>query len=430
MTTETPSRVRYLVLAALAAGAILAYLLRVSISPAGTTIQNDLGLNSIAMGDVFAAFFVGYFWFQIPGGWFGGKVGARVAMGVMGLLWSLAIVVSSQARGASGLYWSRVALGVGQAGLFPVTIVAIRDWFPRHRHGFASAVITACMSVGAVAASALTTRLLGVLGWRTTFLVYGAATTAWAILFVIWFRDTPASHPAVNQAERELIGGQEKPHPGAAPARITSVLGAFLLSPPMWALCAQTFFQAFAYAVFITWFPAYLEKGRGVSVTRAGDLTMLPLGTVVVGSLLGGVLIDRVLRRGGRRWLSRSGLPGAGLALAAVSSVAATTLREPGLAVAMIALGMFFTGAAMPGKWACTIDLTGPQSATGLAYMNMAGNIGAWACPKIVGHLFAGLEQGHGDWNSFLLLLGAIQAAAAVSCWLLNPYRPAIATPS
>ena len=35
-----------------------------------------------------------------------------------------------------------------------------------------------------------------------------------------------------------------------------------LASLSMWALCVQAFFRAYGYALYITWFPAYLEQGR------------------------------------------------------------------------------------------------------------------------------------------------------------------------
>ncbi len=427
--TERPTQVRYVVLGALAAGAILSYLLRVCLSPAGTTIQGDLGISDIAMGDVYSAFFLGYFWFQLPGGLLGNRLGARVSLALMGLLWAAATVLSARSHTISLLYWSRVALGVAQAGLFPVTIMAIRDWFPRERHGFASSVITACMSAGAVLASALTARLLSVFGWRETFLLYALIGAAWALWFLAWFRDTPDRHPAVNERELELIRHSEPAvtaHAETPSLSLGAALLAMLGSAGMWALCTQAFFQAFGYAIFITWFPAYLQKGRGLNVTNAGDLTVLPLFTIVVGSLVGGYLIDLILKRTGSRWLSRSVLPAAGLALCAIAACVATLIRSPVLAVGVIALGMFFTGIAMPGKWACTIDLTAGHSATGFAVMNMAGNIGAWVCPKVVGRMFQGLDQGRGDWNSFLLLIAGIQMAAALSCLVLNPNKPAV----
>jgi hypothetical protein len=119
----------------------------------------------------------------------------------------------------------------------------------------------------------------------------------------------------------------------------------------MWALCGQAFFQAFACAIFITWFPAYLEKGRGLSVTGAGDMTILPLVTIAAGSPVGGYLIGLILKRSRSRWLSRYGLPAVGLAICGLATAAAALVSDPLQAVAVIALGMLFAGIAMPGKW-------------------------------------------------------------------------------
>ena len=435
-TTEKATRVRFLILAALAAGAILAYLLRVCISPAGTTIQQDLLISDPVMGDIYSAFFLGYFWFQLPAGLLGNRLGTRLGLSLMGLLWALATIASANAPSSAVLYYSRIALGLAQAGLFPVTIMAIRDWFPPDRHGMASSIITACMSSGSVLANLLTTRLLTQFGWRETFLGYGLVAIAWSAWFVLWFRNKPELHSSVNQAERDLIQASSRnaieiPSQAELPAKpklsTRAAIGAMLKSRSMWALNSQTFFQSFGYAILITWFPTYLIKGRGMNLTNAGDLTIMPLVGIVLGSLLGGYLIDLILKRTGSKWLSRCLLPGASLILCALAAMASSWISDPVMAVGMIAVGMFFTGIANPGKWACTIDLTAGHSATGLAIMNMAGNIGAWLCPKIVGRMFEMFEKGTGNWDYFLWLIVSIQLSAAVSCLVLNPNKPAIA---
>ena len=441
MTTPVgnkPTNIRYGVLTALAVGAVLSYLLRVSLAPSVTTIQGELGITSVTMGDILAAFFLGYFWCQLPGGWVGQRFGARMSLAVMGLLWAGTTVVSSFAQSEAVLYGSRVALGITQAGLFPVTIMAIRDWFPPARRGLASSVITCCMSLGAVLASYLTTRLLLRFGWRETFWIYGFLVAAWAIGFLVWFRNDPKKHRAVNQAELDLIqtGTQnsktqvnEEPTTNTPKLATSTVMLAMLKSPAMWALNAQTFFQSFAYAVFITWFPTYREKGRGMSLTQAGDLSTMPLFAVAIGSLIGGYLIDMILKKTGNKWLSRSVLPAVSLAVCAGATAVAALMQDSTQVVALIALGMVFMGIATPGKWACTIDLTAAYSALGLALMNMSGNVGAWISPKVVGQMFETFKQ-ESDWNTFLYLIAGIEVAAALTCLVLNPNKPAIRSDS
>ena len=387
------------------------------------------------MGDVFSGFFIGYLVFQIPAGWLGNRIGTRKALALMAFLWALAMMASAASNSFTPLYWSRVAMGAAQAGLFPVSIMAVRDWFPAGARGRASSAITSCMSVGSVIASGLTVRLLGPLGWRGTFQTFALVAVVWGFAFVIWFRDTPRVHPAVNDAERDLIRGEptrddEEMSQSSKTPSVPAALLAMSRSIGMWAFCVQAFFQAFGYAFLITWFPGYLEKGHGVSRTSAGDLMMLPLIATVMGSFLGGYVLDAVLARTGSKWLSRCGVAAGALTLCAAACLVATWASRPSVAVGIIAIGMFFGGLAKPTQWSTSIDLTGPLAAVGFAVMNMAGNLGAIACPKVVGRMMDGLSRGIGDWNSVLYLIAGIHLAAAISWLVVNPNKPAVGTGS
>ncbi len=346
----------------------------------------------------------------------------------MGVCCATAMAATAAARSYGVLLLAQIGLGLAESGLFAVAIMVVRDWFPASRRGMASSAITSCMSVGAVLANGLTVRLLPALGWRGTFLLYAASMLAWSLAFLAWFRNTPDDHPAVNSAERSLIrkDGHAVSH-AAAIGSTASALHAMALSFPMWMLCVQAFFQAFGYAFYIRWFPAWLEKGHGVKLERAGDLTMLPLFGSFAGSFLAGYVIDYVLARTGNRWLSRCGVAALALVLCAGATLAASGVKEPSAAVVVIALGMFFSGFAKPNQWAATIDLTGRYSAVGFAVMNVAGNIGALACPSVIGRMIDRLVKSGGDWNSVLYLIAGIHLAGAVAWLSLNPNRSAIA---
>jgi len=424
--------VRYFVLLSLACAAILSYVLRVSLSPASTTVERELHLSELQVGRILGAFFVGYIILQIPAGGLARRIGARASLTAMGLCWAGAVATSAFAHSFGLLYLSRFALGLGQSGLFAVTIMVLRDWFPVARRGMASAAITSCMSVGAVAANGLTVRLLPEFGWRGTFLIYALAAVAWSLAFLAWFRNTPDEHPSVNEAERALIQGDAPPKTSegerVADTSLSTwaVLGKMAVSWGVWALCIQSFFQAFGYAFYIQWFPAWLEKAHRVDLKNAGDLTMLPLFGSFLGSFLAGYLIDAILVRTGNRWLSRCGVAAAGLTLCAGATLAAAWVRDPSAAAVVIGLGMFFSGFAKPNQWAATMDLTGHYSAVGFAVMNVVGNVGALACPEVVGWMIAGLSKSGGDWNSVLYLIAGIHLAGAVVWVVLNPNRPAV----
>ncbi len=421
------TRVRYLVVALLAVAAFCAYLTRVCISTAATTIASELRLDNQQMGAVFAAFSFGYFLFQAPGGWLGCRFGARVVLPAMSIGWSLCTSWSGMAGSVGGLWSARLACGCAQAGLVPCSSQVLADWIPESARGTASAILGSAMSVGAVLASGLTALLLPTTGWRVLFQLYSLVGVAWALAFFACFRNHPAAHPWVNGEECAHIEAG-RPRAGARgaaePAR--NLVAAALRSPSLWAICSQSFFRAFGYAFFVTWFPAYLERAHGVRVVQAGLLTMLPLAGVVAGSMAGGVILDALLRRTGSKRLSRSATAAVSLLLCGAATLAAAFARHPLPATLIIAFGSFFMGVSNPCAWAGTLDISGAYTAIIFAVMNMAGVLGDMASPLSVGYLFTYIERTAGSWNLVLFLFAAIYAAGALSWAVLDPNRPAL----
>ena len=94
---ESPTKVRYLVLLALALAVASAYLTRV-MSAASTTIQREFGLSNEEMGYILSGFFFGYIWFQLPGGWIANRFGTRMVLPALSILWSVSAIWISVAR--------------------------------------------------------------------------------------------------------------------------------------------------------------------------------------------------------------------------------------------------------------------------------------------------------------------------------------------
>lgn len=432
---DQPTTVRLAVLAWLGLLVMTAYLTRSCISVANTTIQRELSVTSEQMGEVLAAFSMGYLIFQVPGGWLGTRYGNRMALPLLSFLFSLATFWSALAVSVAGLWASRVALGCAQAGVIPCTAKVVSDWFPETQRGMTSAVMGSSMSVGAVVASGLTAALIPEIGWRPVFLCYAALGCLWALGFALWFRDDPAAHPRTNRAERQLIANRPEGQPHLSEPNETGeasrgpVWLAMLTSPSLWAICAQAFFRAFGYIFFVTWFPAYLEKGYGVKVSEAGALTMVPLTAVVGGTMLGGGLVDLLLRRTGSKWVSRSATSAVALTLCAVATLLASRAQGPLAAVLLISCGTFFSGLGNPAAWTATMDISGRHTSVVFGVMNMSGVLGGILCPILLGHLFSYIQRTDGDWNWVLYLFGANYVAGAL-CWLmLNPNRSAVERP-
>ena len=68
-------------------------------------------------------------------------------------------------------------------------------------------MLTSFMSIGSIAAGALIGELLVYFPWRQVVLLVALPGVVYAVGFYAWFRDRPAEHAGVNEAERHLIQG-------------------------------------------------------------------------------------------------------------------------------------------------------------------------------------------------------------------------------
>jgi ACS family glucarate transporter-like MFS transporter len=399
------------VLAWLCAAAALAYISRNGIAVAESTVRADLGLTKEQSGWLMSAFFISYAVFQIPSAWFGQRFGARTSLPAFAVAWSLA--TAAMATGwLFMLIVARVAKGVAQAGLFPVSTGVIAKWFPYTGRAFANGALASFMSVGGAMGAALTGWLVVAIGWRWMFVLYSLPGLLWAAWFWAYFRNTPREHGSVNTAELQLIVGEQLADGASSPAPAIPWLQ-LVSSPAMWCICAQQFFRAAGYVFFTSWFATYLQESRGVTIETSGVLTMLPLLAVVVGSLAGGVISDAVLRHTRSLGLARKGVAGCSLALCAVLTLSAYFFEDALAAVLIISAGSFFSAIAAPCAYTITIDMGGDHVPAVHSVMNMCGNFGAMLFPLAVPWLLRETSS----WNAVLLSFGALYFAAAF-CWL------------
>jgi len=427
-----PTNVRMLALGLLAVTSASAYLARYCISVSSTVIEHDLGFQHKQMSWVFAAFMVGYLIGQIPGGGLGNRIGTRASLALIIAAWSACTAWSAYSRSLAPLVASQFAVGLAQAGLVPITSIAVKDWFPASRRGFPSAIVTSAMSAGGVVAMWLTGKLVTAWhdDWSRIFLFYSSLGIGWSMVFFLLFRTRPAEHPWINTAEVELIAADETPPPtqpidaGQQPA--PAGRGALLrmaTSLSVWALGWQWFFRSAGYQFFARWFPAFLQERYGMTVDQSGSYSSWPLLGVAVGAFAGGFLVDSSLKRTGSRWVSRNLTSLVTLVLCAACLVCSEFFRSGEGFAALMALGAVFAGISMPAGWAANIDIGGKETPLLFAVMNMAATAAGIVAPTCVGYLMTHIGNSGGDYGLVVYLHVAIYLATA-ACWLfVNPNR-------
>lgn len=427
MSKAVPTQVRYLVLAALCLVTAINYVQRNSIGGVETQLRDDLHLSKGDTGDAMSAFFLAYALAQIPSGWLAQRVGPRLALTLYTIGWSLTTAALGLVHGRYDLIGTRLLMGLLQAGIFPCATLIMAAWLPPTQRAFASGLLNSFMLIGAALVSNLTGMLLAPFGWRALFALYAVPGLVFAVGFYLWFRDRPADHPGVNDAERAIIGPGSGPTPGD---RGPIPWLAIFLSASLLLICAQQFFRAGANRFFDQWLSTYLQENplKGIEDVderraTANQLTSLPQYAGVVGGLIGGWLSDTVLRRTGSRRLGRKGVAVASLAGAVVCYVAAALASAAGWQVFLFSLGSFVGSFAAPCAYAITMDVGGRYLAVVFGTMNMAGNFGAAALTWAVPRLIAKSEAGE-NWGPVLVMFVGIHVAALAAWLLLDADRP------
>jgi len=416
-----PSRARLTLLVLLCALAFVLYIDRVCIAQAVAPIQKELGLSNTEISYVLMAFTLAYGLFEVPTGRWGDRAGSRAVLTRIALWWSAFTALIAACAGFWSLLAVRFLFGAGEAGAYPNAARVVSRWFPAGERGRVQGLIQTAALVGGTAAPVAAAYLIGGLGWRMAFVIFGGLGVVWAAVFWLWFRDDPARHPGVNSGELALLG--DRPAGTATHEPIPWRLVADNRS--IWTLGLIMVFAAFNSYLYFSWFPKYLQDARGVEPVEAGWLASLVLAGAAVGTLSGGVLDDRLRRRGAahrRRWLAA-----AAYALAAGLVGLGLVFDSPRAMAACASLSCLAAMSTMSGWWSCAIEISGRHVGALFGLMNGVGVFGAMGSQFFFG-AFADWQKARGlagraQWDpAFAVYVVALLAAAL--CWASYVSRP------
>src|SRR5205807_7818984 len=131
-------------------------------------------------------------------------VGTRLGYAISIVAWSLASMAHGAASSMQGFLAVRFALGFGEAGVFPASIKAVAEWFPKKERAMATGIFNAGTNLGAILAPLVVPWLTLKYGWPAAFVATGAIGLVWIVLWLAVYR-TPEKHTTVTAAELAYI---------------------------------------------------------------------------------------------------------------------------------------------------------------------------------------------------------------------------------
>ena len=438
-----PTMARHGVMGFLCVLAFITYFDRVCIARARPEIQRDLGLTDVQMGWVLSIFFLAYALFEIPGGWFSDRFGARRGLTRIVLWWSLFTALSGSAVGFYSLLLCRFLFGVGEAGAFPSMARVQSSWLPLRSRGMASGLLWLSARWGAafsplvfglmltgLGSSAFDRAVTSVPGlgwladvaaWRLSFWASGLIGVVWVVVFYAWFRDEPAESRSVNRAELALIREGQPAGGGSNAAghhvdRKTWL--ALVSSRSIWAISILYFFVGFGFSFFITWMPKYFESVHKMAPKDTEGLSTLPLLCAGFACIAGGMTSDWIVRRTGRRRATRMTIAVSGYLIAAVSMFLIRGAESPRAAVALMCVAVFAFDFGQGSNWASIVDIGGRFAGIAAGFLNMVGNTAGFVQPVVAPYVF----KNYG-WDVLFALYALAFVLAAVMWAFIDPTK-------
>jgi ACS family D-galactonate transporter-like MFS transporter len=369
----------------LGSGILVNYFDRIGLSVAGPQLQLEFGLDPAQLGLIFSVFFWSYALLQIPVGVVLDRFGVMPIGRIGAALWSVATALTALAGGVGGIIAARVLLGIAEAPAFPANAKATGYWFPRDERALATAIFDSAAKFSNVIGAPLIGLAVVNFGWRGAFWSMAVLNFAYFILFFLFYRDPSADH-RLSATEYDHIRGGGGAVEGTAATGAGAMLGYLLSTRKIWGLTIGFAAYGYSFALFLTWLPGYLVHEMHMSILGSAEYTAIPWMVATVTDLvIGGWLIDFLIRRGNDETLVRKTVLVIGMALGLAVFGAAFTAR-PALAIVWISIALGGLAAAAPVGWSIP-SLIAPKggAATIGGIMNFVNNLMGAIAPIVTG---------------------------------------------
>jgi ACS family tartrate transporter-like MFS transporter len=374
----------------------IAFLDRANVGFAAMDMNRDLNISKTLYGFGSGAFFIGYFFFELPSNLLLDRFGARKWIARIMISWGLVAAATAWVVGPKSYIANRIILGVAEAGFFPGMILYLTYWFPNTSRARMTALFMAAVPLAGIIGAPLSGYLLelhglwGLAGWQWMFLVEGIPSVLLGLVVLFYLTDRPQQAHWLRPEQADWLQktlDAENHHKPQMPLRRA------VLQPSILGLSAVYFCLAVGIYSLYFWMPTVLgEGGLGIAAPRLKWILAIPSLCGILTMFFWGRHSDRKQER---EWhvLVAMLIGALGLALAAVTThqgfaanfAPAVNQTLATLGFVCLAVGVF---CAIPTFWPLPATrLCGTAAAGGIAVVNSIGNLGGFVGPYLIGAL-------------------------------------------
>lgn len=401
-------------------GFINVYALRAILSVAVVNMEKEFNYSGSEKGLLLASFFIGYIFPQVPAGWLASRLGAKWVLGggmfISGIFTLLLPIAAEIHLGLAVA--TRIVVGLGEGVCFPSMHAMLSKWAPPHeRSRIGSLVYSGCYLGTVIAFPASTALADSALGWASIFYVFGGATIAWVLLWLVVVSSSPADHPSISAEERKYIIDSLPPPSSLSFRDIPWMKVALCL--PFWALLINHTAGNWAFYTLLTWLPTYMKEVLDFDVHKAGFIAVLPYLALTVVVIVSGFVADLFIER---KWLSTTAVrkiwQALGFTIAGGGLVAVGFANSVPLAVALMTIAGGAVGFTNSGFQVNHLDIAPNYAGILMGMTNCVATIPGIVSPYLTGIILGDDQHDIERWRIVFFISAGVYSFGLV-IWLL-----------
>jgi len=389
----------------------LAYLDRANFGfAAAGGMAHDLNITPAISSLLGSLFFLGYFFFQIPGALYAANKSAKKLIFWSLISWGLLATATGLISNVNILVVIRFMLGVVESAVMPAMLIFLSRWFTKSERSRANTFLILGNPVTLLWMSILSGYLIKSLGWRWMFIIEGIPAVVWAF---IWWRvveDTPGNANWLSETEKQDVENElQKEQESIKPVK--NYAAAFK-SKTVILLCLQYAFWSIGVYGFVMWLPSIIKASPDMDIVKTGWLSSVPFLLAVIAMICSSYFSDKAMKRKVYVWPF--------LLIGAIAFYSSYLIGTQNFWLSYVLL--IIAGGAMYapyGPFFAILTEILPRNVVGgaIALINSFGALGSFAGSYLVGYL-NGSTGGFG--TSYIFMAGSLLLSALITLFAVK----------
>jgi sugar phosphate permease len=389
----------------------LAYLDRANYGfGAAAGLAKDLHITPAISSLLGSLFFLGYFFFQIPGAHYAENKSAKKLIFWSLILWGGLATATGLITNVKLLFGIRFFLGVVESAVMPAMLVFLSHWFTKAERSRANTFLILGNPATVLWMSIVSGYLVKALSWRWMFILEGIPAVIWAFLWWKLVDDKPKDSTWLTDQEKIALEAElEKEQQSLKPVKN---YGEAFKNKTVILLSFQYALWSIGVYGFVMWLPSIIKAAPNMDIVTTGWLSSVPYILSVVLMLVASYFSDKTLNRNAFVWPF--------LFIGAIAFYASYLIGTSHFWLSFILL--VIAGGAMYapyGPFFAIIPEILPRNVAGgaMALINSFGALGSFVGTYVVGYLNA--ETG-GFGASYIFMAGSLLLSAILTIWAVN----------